>query len=161
MSTKVKPIPDGCHTLTPYLTMKGAAQALDFYKKAFGAKEMFRMYGAGGKIIGHAQITIGNSLLMLADPPPGSQAPEAVNGAPVTLVLHVEDVDAAFAQAVKAGATVMLPLENKFYGDRSGCVLDPYGYRWTLMTHVEDVPLEELNKRMAQFSAKMAEQHQG
>ncbi len=144
MSTKVKPIPDGHHTVTPNLTVKGAAAAIDFYKRAFGAKEQFRMAMPDGNI-GHAQILIGDSILMLADEfPHWSKSPQSLNGTPVTLVVYVEDVDAVFSRAVDAGATVKLPVENKFYGDRSGCVVDPFGHLWMLMTHVEDVPPQEM-----------------
>ncbi len=155
MSTKVKPIPDGHHTVTPNLTVKGAAAAIDFYKRAFGAKEQFRMAMPDGNI-GHAQILIGDSILMLADEfPHWSKSPQSLNGTPVTLVVYVEDVDAVFSRAVDAGATVKLPVENKFYGDRSGCVVDPFGHLWMLMTHVEDVPPQEMKKRMEEFCSKM------
>jgi len=157
MNAKVKPIPDGFHTLTPYLTVKGAAQAIDFYKRAFGAKERFRMTGPDGKSIGHAEITIGDSILMLADEMPGfSQSPQELQGTSVSLLLYVKDVDAAFQRAVQAGATVKQPVENKFYGERAGCLADPFGHLWTLMTHIEDVPPPEMKKRMDAFRAKMA-----
>ena len=158
MNTKVKSIPDGFHSITPYLTVKGAAEAIDFYKRAFGAQERFRMLGPDGKTIGHAEIVIGNSIVMLADECPqfGNQSPQSLEGTPVSLLLYVEDVDSAFKRATTAGATVKQPLENKFYGERAGCVMDPFGHHWTLMTHVEDVSPEEMNKRMAQFYAKMS-----
>jgi len=157
MNAKVKPIPDGFHTLTPYLTVKGAAQAIDFYKRAFGAKERFRMTGPDGKSLGHAEITIGDSILMLADECPGfTQSPQTLNGTSASLLIYVKDVDAAFKRAVDAGATVKLPVENKFYGERAGSVADPFGHLWTLMTHIEDVPPQELKQRMDAFCAKMA-----
>jgi PhnB protein len=157
MSAKVKPIPDGFHTVTPYLAIKGAAQAIEFYKRAFGAIERYRLPGPDGKTIGHAEIVIGNSIVMLSDefPEQGNRSPLSLNGTPVTLALYVEDVDAAFKRALDAGAKVRRQLENQFYGDRAGCVLDPFGYQWTLMTHIEDVSPEEMNKRLAGFYAQM------
>ena len=157
MNAKVKPIPDGFHSITPYLTVKGGAAALEFYKRAFGARERFRMPGPDGKTIGHAEIVIGDSIIMLADefPQCGNQSPQALKGTPVSLLLYVEDVDSAFKRAVEAGATVRQPLENKFYGERAGCVSDPFGHLWTLMTHIEDVSPKEMQKRMAEFHAKM------
>lgn len=159
MSNKVKPIPDGFHTLTPYLSVKGGAEAIDFYKRAFGAVERFRMPGPDGKTIGHAEIVIGDSIVMLADENPqfGNLSPETLKGSPVGLLVYVEDVDAAFKRAVAAGATVKFPVEDKFYGARSGCVADPFGHIWTLMTQVEDVTAEVVAKRMVEFYAKMAQ----
>jgi len=157
MNAKVKPIPDGFHTLTPYLTVKGGAKAIDFYKRAFGAKELVRMAGPDGQTLGHAEVSIGDSILMLSDEFPGfGKSPQTLGGTPVSLLLYVEDVDAAFKRAVEAGATVQQPVENKFYGERTGCVLDPFGHLWTLMTHIEDVSPAEMKKRMAEFHAKMA-----
>jgi PhnB protein len=158
MNTKVKPIPDGFHTLTPYLSVKGAAQAIDFYKRAFGAKERFRMPGPDGKTLGHAEVVIGDSILMLADefPQAGNKSPQSLKGTSVSLLIYVEDVDSAFKRAVDAGGKVLMPVENKFYGERSGCLEDPFGHHWTLMTHVEDVPPQEMQKRMQEFCAKMA-----
>lgn len=160
MSTKVKPIPDGYHTLTPYLIIKGAAAAIDFYKKAFGAQEQFRMPGPDGKTIGHANIVIGNSIVMLADEAPQmlAQSPQTLNGTPVTMVLYVEDADAVFNRAVELGATVRQPLENKFYGERAGTVVDPFGHIWTMMTHIEDVTPEMMDQRVKELYKKMAEQ---
>ena len=157
MNAKVKPIPDGFHTLTPYLTVKGGAQAIDFYQRAFGAIERFRMAGPDGKTLGHAEVVIGDSILMLSDEYPGfGQSPQTLNGTPVSLLLYVTDVDAAFKRAVEAGATVKQPVENKFYGERAGCVADPFGHLWTLMTHIENVPPQEMKKRMDECNAKMA-----
>jgi len=151
MASKVKPIPDGYHSLTPYLYIKGAAKAIEFYKKAFGATELFRMDGPGGQV-GHAEIKIGDSALMLADENPGMGAlsPQTVGGCPMSILIYVEDVDAVFKQAVAAGATVKDEVTDKFYGDRMGGVTDPFGFTWYLGTHVEDVSPEEMQKRAAQ-----------
>ena len=148
-----KPIPDGYHSVTPYLIIKGAAQALDFYQRAFGATELMRLAAPGGQV-GHAEILLGDSHIMLADECPQMNAlsPQTLGGSPVLLHLYVPDVDAMFAQAIAAGAQVEQPIENKFYGDRSGSVLDPFGHRWTLSTHVEDVSPEEIGRRMAAMS---------
>ncbi len=156
----VKPIPDGFHTLTPYLSVRGGVEALEFYKKAFGAKERFRMPGPDGKTIGHAEITIGDSIIMLADefPQMGNTSPLTLKGTPVNLCLYVENADAAFKQAVDAGATVMRPLANQFYGDRLGMVKDPFGHTWTLMTHIEDLSEEEVNRRAAEHMKKGCDQ---
>ena len=150
MSTKPKPIPDGYHTVTPYLILKDAAKAIDFYQKAFGAIEMVRMPGPGGKVM-HAEIKIGDSPIMLADECPEMDAlsPQTVGGSPIFIVLYVPDVDALSKQAVAAGAKVVRPVQNQFYGDRSGTFADPFGYRWTIGTHVEDVSPEEMQRRMA------------
>jgi PhnB protein len=161
MNAKVKPIPDGFHSITPYLTVKGAAEAIDFYKRAFGAKERFRMRGPEDSTVGHAELTIGDSILMLSDEFPhcNNSSPETLGGSPVLMLLYVEDVDRAFKRAVEAGATVAEPVEDKFYGERAGTLTDPYGHRWTLMTHIEDVPKAELERRMAEACAKMSTAH--
>jgi PhnB protein len=150
MARAVKPIPDGYHTVTPYLIVNGAASAIEFYKKAFGATELFRMPGPDGKI-GHAEIKIGNSPIMLADEHPemGFRGPKALGGSPVGILLYVEDVDKMAGQAVAAGAKVEKPVQDQFYGDRSGTFADPFGHRWTIATHKEDVSSEEMQKRMA------------
>jgi PhnB protein len=155
MSTKAKPIPDGYHTVTPYLIVKDAAQALDFYQRAFGATELVRMPGPGGKIM-HAEIKIGDSPIMLADefPQMGAIAPQAAGGSPVGICLYVEDVDKLFAQAVAAGGKAERPVQNQFYGDRSGTLVDPFGHRWTIGTHIEDVSPEEMQRRMAGMMSK-------
>jgi len=155
--SKVKPIPDGYHSITPYLHVHGAARALDFYKQAFGANELFRLQGPDGNI-GHAEITIGDSIVMLADEVPsmGIHSPYSLKGTSVSLMLYVEDVDNIVERAVKAGATIRRPLENKFYGDRSATLADPFGHEWTISTHVEDVAPDELERRMAAESAKMS-----
>jgi len=159
MSNKVKPIPDEFHTLTPYLYVRGGAEAIDFYKRAFGAVERFRLPGPDGKTIAHAEIVIGDSIVMLGDESPqmGNLSPQAFKGSPVGMLMYVEDVDAAFKRAVAAGATVKFPVENKFYGERSGCVVDPFGHLWTLMTHIEDVTTEEVQKRMVELFGKMGQ----
>jgi PhnB protein len=146
----VKPIPDGYPRVTPYLHVHGAADAIDFYAKVLDAKERMRMDGPGGKI-GHAEIQIGDAVIMLADEFPDMQAvgPKTIGGTPVTIHVFVEDVDKTFDQAVKAGAKELQAVENKFYGDRSGMFEDPFGHQWNVATHVEDVPPEEMAKRVA------------
>jgi PhnB protein len=157
MNSNVKPIPDGFHSVTPYLTVKGAAQAIDFYKKAFGATERFRMAAPDGKSVGHAEIVIGNSIVMLADEFHGcNQSPQTLNGTSTGLVIYVENADEVFKRAIDAGARTKYPLENKFWGDRAGSVTDPFGHEWTVMTHVEEVPPEEMQKRMKVEFEKMA-----
>ncbi len=149
MTTKARPIPEGYHSVTPYLAIDGAAEAIEFYKKAFGAKEIFRMPGPDGRI-GHAEIQIGDSRVMLADENPemGNQSPKSIGGSPVGFMVYVEDVDRVFQQALAAGAKVLRPLKDQFYGDRSGNLEDPFGHKWTLGTHIEDVAPDELERRM-------------
>jgi|SRR5438552_1321133 len=153
----VKPVPDGYHTVTPYLIVKGAARALDFYKKAFGATEVMRLADPSGKV-GHAEIKIGNSPIMLADefPEMGIRSPQSIGGSGTSILLYVNDVDSLFSQAVAAGAKVLRPVKDQFYGDRSGTLEDPFGHMWSIATHKEDVPLEEINRR---FEASMKQQH--
>jgi PhnB protein len=148
MSKQVKPIPDGYHSVTPYLIVKGAAAALEFYKKAFGAIETVRM--PDGDRIGHAEIVIGDSHVMLADEhlEIGAKAPEPGSRPPVSIMLYVADVDAVFARAVEAGATVERQLADQFYGDRTGGIVDPFGHRRYIATHFEDVSPEEMSRRM-------------
>jgi PhnB protein len=150
MTAKVKPIPDGYHVVTPYLSIQGAASAIDFYKQAFGAKEIMRVPMPGGNI-GHAEIAIGDSRIMLADefPDMNFRGPKSIGGSPVHLHVYVEDVDAQFNQAVKAGAKVLRPVADQFYGDRSGSLEDPFGHVWHLATHKEDVSPEETVRRAA------------
>jgi PhnB protein len=150
MPAKVKAIPDGYHTATPYLILQGAAAALDFYKKVFGATEFVRMAQPDGKI-GHAEMRIGDSIVMLADEVPqmGYRGPKSLGGSPVSLMLYVEDVDAVVERAVAAGAKLTQPVQDKFYGDRNGVLEDPFGHVWTIATHTEDVTPEEMKKRMA------------
>jgi len=147
----VKPIPDGFHAITPYLIIKGAAKAIDYYKQVFGAIEIMRMPDPSGKV-GHAELKIGDSPFMLADEHPemGYLGPEARGGTPVSLMLYVPDVDATFNRAVTAGAKVVKALENQFYGDRNGTITDPFGHVWTLSTHKEDVSMEEMKRRMSE-----------
>jgi PhnB protein len=150
MTSKPKPIPDGYHSVTPYLIVKGAAQAIEFYKKAFGATELMRMPQPGGKI-GHAEIKICDSPIMLADESPemGARIPQSFGGSPVSILLYVEDVDTIFSQAVAAGAKVQRPVTDQFYGDRMGGIEDPFGHLWYISTHTEDVSPEEMRKRAA------------
>jgi PhnB protein len=151
----VKPIPDGYHTATPYLIIEGAADAIEFYKQAFGATELFRFPAPGGKI-GHAEIKIGDSPIMLADayPDMGYNGPKSLGGSPVSLMIYVEDVDTVFNRAVDAGATVKEAVSDKFYGDRSGTLVDPFGHIWHISTHKEDVSLAEMEKRAKAASAQ-------
>jgi len=143
-----KPIPEGYHSVTPYLIIKGAAEAIDYYKKAFGATELFRIPGPNGKV-GHAEIKIGDSIIMLADEHPelGYQGPQTLGGTPVSIMIYVEDVDTIFNQAVDGGGTVKEAVVDKFYGDRSGTVIDPFGHIWHIATHKEDVSMEEMERR--------------
>ena len=143
-----KPIPDGYHTATPYLIVQNGAAAIEFYQQAFGATELMRLTNPGGKI-GHAEIKVGDSPIMLADEMPemGFRSPQSIGGAGISLLLYVEDVDARFRQATDAGAKVVSPVQDQFYGDRSGTLEDPFGHVWTLATHTEDVSMEEINRR--------------
>jgi PhnB protein len=147
----VKPIPDGYPRVTPYLHVDGAAAAIEFYETVLGAKERMRMPGPDGKL-GHAELELGESVIMLADEHPdmGALGPKTVGGTPVTLSVYVEDVDAVFDTALAEGATSIRDVENQFYGDRSGQFEDPFGHRWNVQTHIEDVPPEEMEKRMAE-----------
>jgi PhnB protein len=150
VASKDKPFPEGFHTITPYLVIKGAAVAIDFYKAAFGATELFRMPQPDGRV-GHAELRIGDSVFMLADefPEMNIVGPKTLGGSAVGLLLHVPDADALFAKAVSLGAQVTKPMADQFYGDRSGTVEDPFGHRWTISTHIEDVSLEEVKRRAA------------
>ena len=143
-----QPIPEGTHTVTPHLIVKGGARAIDFYGAAFGAVEHYRMPAPGGAI-GHAELQIGDSVIFLADEFPGNPGPRKLKGSPVTIHLYVPDADATFAQAVKAGAKVKMPLMDMFWGDRYGIVVDPFGHVWSIATHKEDVSPEEMARRMA------------
>ncbi|MFN2387045.1 MAG: VOC family protein [Thermoanaerobaculia bacterium] len=147
MPGTVRPIPEGYHTITPYLSVDGAAAAIEFYKNAFGAKELFRMAGEGGRV-GHAELQIGDSRLMLADeyPEMGFRGPKFRGGTSVMLHLYVDDVDTWFARAVAAGARVSRPVREEFYGDRTGSLEDPFGHSWSLATHIRDVSEEEMQK---------------
>ena len=148
----VKPIPDGYPRVTPYLHVDGASKAIEFYRTVFGAKERMRLAAPGGRI-GHAELEIGNSMIMLADEHPemNIRGPKSVGGTPVTVLVYVEDVDRAFERALKAGAKELRPVQNQFYGDRSGQFEDPFGHQWNVATHVEDVPPDEMAKRAAKM----------
>jgi len=155
-TNKAKAIPDGYHSVTPYLCIKGAKQALDFYQKAFGAEVIYKLEMPDGRL-GHAELQIGNSRLMLSDEMPEmpdaiTRSPSTLRGSTVGLAVYIEDVDARFQQAVKAGAKVRRPVTNQFYGDRSGTVEDPFGHFWTISTHVEDVSPDEIMKRAAKMA---------
>jgi uncharacterized glyoxalase superfamily protein PhnB len=151
----VRPIPDGFRTVTPHLVIKDAAMAIDWYKKAFGAEEVRVTAGPGGKIM-HAEIRIGDSIVMLADEFPGmNQSPQTLNGSPVSLHIYSDNVDAAFKRAVDAGAKVTMPLMDQFWGDRYGMLTDPHGHHWSLGMHKEDVPPEEMEKRMQEAMKHM------
>ena len=145
----VNPIPEGYHSVTPYLIINGAVEAIEFYKTAFGAIELFRMEHEGK--IGHAEIKIGDSPIMLADEQPamGYVSPQALGGTPVSLMIYVDDVDTIYKQAIASGGVEMKALQDQFYGDRSGTLKDPYGHIWTVATHKEDVTPEEMDKRLA------------
>ena len=148
MPPTVKAIPEGYEGATPYLIIKGATGALDFYKKAFGATELMRMPAPGGTV-GHAEIKIGKAIIMLADefPQMNCKSPQAYGGSPVSIMLYVQDVDTFVNRAVTAGAKLLRPVKNQFYGDRSGSLEDPFGHQWHIATHLEDVPPDEMAKR--------------
>ncbi len=155
----VSPTPAGYHSLTPSLTVRNAAEAIEFYKRAFGAQELARMTAPDGKSIWHAELQIGDSRLMLNDEFPdmdGSKAPPTVGGTPVNLHLYVPDADAVFNAAVAAGATVTMPLADMFWGDRYGRLLDPYGHDWAIATHIEDPSEEEMMQRVQEMSQQHA-----
>lgn len=156
--TNVKAVPDGYHSLTPYLFIRAAAAAIDFYKRAFDAVEILRLLGPDGQI-GHAEIQIGDSRIMLSEEnmPMSARSPETLGGSPILLHLYVPDVDALFAQALAAGAKVTRPIANQFYGDRSGGLEDPFGFTWHLATHIEDLSEDEIKKRAADFTNRKQE----
>jgi PhnB protein len=153
----VQPIPEGYHSVTPYLAVDDAAQAIEYYKKAFGAKERGRMEAPGGKI-GHAELEIGDAVVMLSDPLPqfATRSPKELGGTTASLFMYVEDVDATVKRAVDAGATLTVEVEDQFWGDRFGMVTDPYGHQWSIATHVEDVPPEEMAERAKAAMAGVA-----
>jgi PhnB protein len=157
MPTRVKPIPEGYHAVTPYLIVRDAARAIEFYQRAFGAKELFRMAGPGGRVE-HAELQIGDSRVMLADESPemGARSPQSIGGTPVTIHLYVDDVDAVTQRAVDAGAQLMRQVADQFYGDRNGSVADPFGHMWWISTHKEDVPPDEMKRRVAAHHAAMS-----
>jgi PhnB protein len=150
----VKPLPEGYHTLTPYLVVNGAAAALDFYARAFGAVELYRLQDPTGKV-GHAEMRIGDSHFMLADefPEMGAVSPKSQSGHSISLLVYLPDVDDAFRRAIAAGATEVRPVQDQFYGDRSGTLIDPFGHQWSLATHVADVTPEEMERRYAELMA--------
>ncbi len=153
----VKPIPEGYQTITPYLAVDDAAEAIEYYKKAFGAKERVRMDAPGGKI-GHAELEIGNALVMLADPFPQAttRTPKELGGTSASVFMYVEDVDAVVKQAVDAGGTITMEVADQFWGDRMGSVTDPFGHVWSISTHVEDIPEEEMAERAKEAMAAMS-----
>jgi PhnB protein len=161
MPNKVRPIPEGYHSITPYLVVNNAARAIDFYQRAFGAKKTVQMDGPDGKIA-HAELKIGDSILMLSEEMPGggARSPQSVGGTTVSIFLYVENVDAAFKQAQSAGAKVETPLADMFWGDRFGKLTDPFGHSWGLATHIEDVAPAEMQKRSKEAMAKMQRQAQ-
>jgi len=150
--SSVKPIPDGYHTVTPHLVVRDAAKAIEVYAKAFGAEERFRMPGPGGVVM-HAELAIGDSVVMLGEEAPqmGATSPQTIGGSPVSLLIYVKDVDASFARAERAGCTAQMPPTDMFWGDRYGKLLDPFGHHWALATHKEDVSPEDMAKRMAEM----------
>ena len=158
-NAKVNPIPQGYSTVVPYISVKGANDAIAYYKKAFGAEELVRMPMPDGKV-GHAELKIGDSILMMADemdhPEAISKSPRTLGGVTSGLCLYVADCDVIFNRAVEAGGKVRRPLTNQFYGDRSGTVEDPFGQVWTISTHVEDVPPDEMKRRMEKFASGSA-----
>jgi PhnB protein len=157
--SQVKKIPDGYHSITPYLIVKNGSEAIEYYKKIFGAKEHGRMMTPDGKRIAHAEIEIGNSKLMLADefPEMNSLSPNTIGGSPVGLFLYVDDVDKVFSQAVAEGAKVLMRVEDQFWGDRYGSIEDPFGHRWSISTHIQDLTEEELKKAAEESFAKIPE----
>lgn len=146
----VKPIPEGYANITPYLVIKGAAEAIEFYKEMFGAVETMLIPHVDGRV-GHAELRIGDSVLMMADEFPEMEikGPQSIGGTPVSFLIYVEDVDDVVGRTIKAGATILRPIEDKFYGDRIGSIIDPWGHRWDIATHIEDVSPEELQRRAA------------
>lgn len=160
MERKVKPIPEEYHTLTPYLTVRDADRVIEFYKEAFGAEERGRMLTPDGKWVAHAELKIGDSIFMLSDEMPwgGNESPLSVGGTPVGFYLYVEDVDAAFNRAVAAGGTAKMPVQDMFWGDRTGQIIDPAGHVWTLATHVEDISHEKMVERGREMFEKMMQE---
>lgn len=153
----IKNPPEGYHSVTPYLVVDGAAAAIDYYRKAFGAKEIYRFEHEGK--VAHAEIQIGDCRIMLSDEWPEWEAhgPKSIGGTSVSLMVYVDDADAVFAQAVAAGGTVRMPVSDQFYGDRCGNIADPFGHRWTIATHKEEVPVEELSRRMKEMMEQGAQ----
>ena len=154
----VKPVPDGYHTLTPFLTVRDAVRAIEFYKNAFGAEERGVMKGADGKVM-HAELKIGDSIIMLSDefPDYGALSPQAIGGSAMGLHIYLDGVDAAFERAVKAGAEVEMPVMDQFWGDRYGKLKDPFGHKWSIGTHVKDLSMDEMKKGMDEAMEKAAQ----
>lgn len=150
----VSPVPEGYHSVTPYLIVKNCADAIEWYKKALGATEKMRLPGPDGSVM-HAEIQVGDSPIMMGEENPqmGATAPETLGGSPVSICLYVDDVDASYPKAIAAGGTELRPLQDQFYGDRSGTLKDPFGHTWTIATHIEDVSDEDIQKRMAEMFA--------
>jgi PhnB protein len=155
MDTKTNPIPEGFHTVTPHLVVRGASEAIDYYRKAFAAVERLRMLGPDGKSIMHAELVIGDSIIFLCDEFPGMEAksPAALQGSPVSIHLYVDDVDAVFNRAVSAGGKSAMPVQDMFWGDRFGEIVDPFGHHWSMASHVEDLAPEEIERRGAEAFA--------
>jgi len=158
MAVKTKPIPEGFHAVTPHLVVRGAGEAIEYYKKAFGAVERFRMLGPDGKSIMHAELMIGDSIIFLCDEFPNmeTKSPATLHGSPVTIHLYVEDVDAVFNRALSEGGKAAMPLQDMFWGDRFGEIEDPFGHHWSIASHVEDVAPEEIERRGAEAFASHA-----
>jgi PhnB protein len=156
MAKAAQPVPTGFHSVTPQLTLDDAAATIDWYKKAFGAEERYRSAGPDGKIL-HAEITVGNSIIMVNDVMMGFKGPKALGGSPASLWVYVDDSDAMFSRAVAAGATVQVPIADQFWGDRGGAVADPAGYTWWIASRKEDLSLEEINQRAKEFFKQMAQ----
>jgi|SRR5205814_509643 len=156
MTQPVKPVPDGYTAVTPYITLKNAAAAIEFYKKAFGAEEAMRFNTPDGKIA-HAEIRIGGAAIMLSEESPqwNALSPQTIGGTATSLMLYVKDADAVFKRAVEAGATATMPVADQFYGDRCGNIVDPFGHKWSIATHIEDVSHEEMGRRMAKMFAEV------
>ncbi len=163
LARAVAPVPEGYHTVTAALTIRGAGKAIEFYKKAFGAEVLDRVAGPDGKSVMHAALKIGDSRVFVADefPGMGCRSPEALGGTTTSFYLYVKDADAAVKKAVEAGAMLKRPVENAFWGDRFGSIADPYGYVWDFATHVEDVPPDEIRKRGEAFAKEMASKPPG
>lgn len=155
----VKPIPEGYHTVTPFLTVRDAVHAIEFYEKAFGAKPRGVMKGPDGKVM-HAELQIGDSIIMLSDefPDHGALSPQSLHGSPAGLHIYVEDADAAFDRAIQAGAQVEMPVSEQFWGDRFGRLKDPYGHKWSIATHVKDLSMDEMKHGMDEAMAQMKQQ---
>ena len=154
MAGTIKPVPDGYHTVTPYLVIKGAANAIDFYKKAFGAVELTRLESPDGRIM-HAEVRIGDSPLMLCDEWPDWNAlgPQSIGGTAVSIMLYLDDVDSVVNRALEYGATLLMPVADQFWGDRMGTVADPFGHKWSIATHTEDVAADEIARRAKEMCA--------